>query len=248
MATDVIAKADADYQAWQTTKNAAADRAVTQSKTGIDGNSYTTKVSNDKLTNDDFLRLMLEEMKMQDPTKPMDSAALMDSQLKMSTIESNQDMAKAMTTMQSAYANSALSTAANMIGHVVEDGQIGSTGVSKEYKVKTVENQNGELYLTAYEITGVRDSLINNDTEKYVTYDTTTGTIQESGENTPYSVVFDSKGRFELNADGSIKLVNSDGNVVTDNTITQRYTSSTPYYTYSQESTRLSMSNVVAVK
>lgn len=41
----------------------AVDNVVTQSATGFDGNSYTTAISNDKLTNDDFLKLMLEEMK-----------------------------------------------------------------------------------------------------------------------------------------------------------------------------------------
>ena len=49
---------------------------VVNSQTGIDGNSYTTAISNDKLTNDDFLKLLLEEMKMQDPTNPMDSSIL----------------------------------------------------------------------------------------------------------------------------------------------------------------------------
>ena len=87
------------------------------SSVGVDGNSYTTAISNDKLTNNDFLKLLLEEMKQQDPTKPMDSAALMDSQLQMSQIQSNTDMTKAMNDMSLAYTSSALSTAANMIGH-----------------------------------------------------------------------------------------------------------------------------------
>ena len=118
----------------------AIDNVITSSSTGIDGNSYTDSISNDKLTNDDFLKLMLEEMKMQDPTKPMDSAALMDSQLKMSTIESNMDMSNSMKTLQASYATSALSTAANMIGHHVKDGTKNDSGEDKLYKVSTVEN------------------------------------------------------------------------------------------------------------
>jgi len=114
----------------------AVDGVTTQSSTGVDGNSYTSAVSNDQLTNDDFLRLMLEEMKMQDPTKPMDSAALMDNQLQMSTIQSNTDMAAALTALQSSYANSALSTAANMIGHTIQDGTKDDSGNAKKYAVE----------------------------------------------------------------------------------------------------------------
>ncbi len=65
------------------------DNVKTATSVGADGNSYTTGVSNDKLTNDDFLKLMLTELKYQDPTKPMDSASMMDSQLQMSSIETN---------------------------------------------------------------------------------------------------------------------------------------------------------------
>ena len=36
------------------------------------GNKYTQSVSNDSLTTNDFLKLMIEELKLQDPTKPMD--------------------------------------------------------------------------------------------------------------------------------------------------------------------------------
>ena len=87
------------------------DDVQVNSTAGIDGNSITTAVSNDKLTNDDFLKLLLEEMKMQDPTKPMDSTALMDSQLKMSTIEANNDMSASLAALTKSYAASSLSTA-----------------------------------------------------------------------------------------------------------------------------------------
>ena len=52
-----------------------ADVSSTNSLTGTDsfGNKYTQSVSNDQLTTNDFLKLMIEELKLQDPTKPMDS-------------------------------------------------------------------------------------------------------------------------------------------------------------------------------
>ena len=67
----------------------ATDNIAITGSTGVDGNSYTTAVSNDKLTNEDFLNLMLEEMKMQDPTSPMDSSSMLSSQMQMSSIETN---------------------------------------------------------------------------------------------------------------------------------------------------------------
>ena len=131
------------------------DNVVTQSAIGIDGNSYTTAISNDKLTNEDFLMLMLEEMKQQDPTKPMDSAALMDSQLQMSQIQANQDMSKALENLQTSYANSALSTATSMIGHLVENGDVRPDGMLKSYQIETVENVDGKLFANGREFLGM---------------------------------------------------------------------------------------------
>ena len=133
----------------------AVDDVVVNSQTGVDGNSYTTAISNDKLTNDDFLKLLLEELKMQDPTKPMDSTAMMDSQLKMSTIESNRGVSESMTALQSSFAQSALANAAGLINHIVEDGQTNDTGNPKQYIVSSVEQKDGSTQLIAKEITGV---------------------------------------------------------------------------------------------
>jgi len=70
----------------------AVDNVQVTTAIGVDGNTYTTGVSNDTLTNDDFLMLYLEELKSQDPTKPMDANQLLDNQLKMSQIQTNNDM------------------------------------------------------------------------------------------------------------------------------------------------------------
>ena len=127
------------------------------SSVGVDGNSYTTAISNDKLTNDDFLKLLLEEMKQQDPTNPMDSKAMMDSQLQMSTIEANQKMTNAMTSLQQSYENSSLATSASMIGRTVEDGSINEEGYNSSYKVDSVESKDGDIFLVGYELRGLDD-------------------------------------------------------------------------------------------
>jgi len=224
----------------------AVDNVTSTSTTGVDGSAYTTAVSNDTLTNNDFLTLMLEEMKQQDPTSPMDSSALMDSQLKMSTIQSNQDMATAMTALQASYAASALSTAANMIGHSIKTGETDDVGEDKIYKVVTVDNKDGELYVQAQQFTGVVDGLQNTDTEEIAKYDAN-GLIYDGNEATEYRVSLDADGRFEYNDDGSIKLLNSDNEVITDQTIKDRYTYGGYSLLYSEDTTEIPLSSITAV-
>ena len=135
----------------------SVDNVQINSAVGVDGNSYTTAISNDQLTNNDFLRLLLEEMKQQDPTKPMDSKEMMNSQLQMSTIKANQKMTEAMISLQQSYANSTLATSANLIGHTVEDGSINDKGYNNSYKIGSVESKDNDIFLIGYAITGLDD-------------------------------------------------------------------------------------------
>jgi flagellar basal-body rod modification protein FlgD len=100
----------------------AVDSVEVSSSIGLDGNSYTTSISNDKLTNEDFLTLLLTEMQMQDPTEPMDSDKMLEDQLQMSTIDSNMATVDAMESLQISFAQTTLSSAAGLIGNIVEDG------------------------------------------------------------------------------------------------------------------------------
>jgi len=133
----------------------AVDNVQVNSKVDVNGNSYTAAVSNDKLTNEDFLNLMIQELKMQDPTKPMDSNEMMSSQLQMSTIEANLNMSKSMDALKLSYANSALSTSANLIGKVVGTAELGENGLTKSYKIETISQEDGELYASARQMTGL---------------------------------------------------------------------------------------------
>jgi flagellar basal-body rod modification protein FlgD len=224
----------------------AVDNVTTSSTTGVDGNAYTKAVSNDQLTNNDFLKLMLEEMKQQDPTKPMDSAALMDSQLKMSTIKSNQDMAAAMVALQTSYSNSALSTAANMIGHSIKNGEKDDAGDEKIYKVVTVDNKDGELYVQAQQFTGVVDGLKNTETDAIAKYDAN-GVIYDGTTATDYRVSLNSDGRFNYNEDGSIMLLDTNNDVVTDTAVTSKYTYGGYSLLYSEDTTEIPLNSITAV-
>ena len=133
------------------------------SSVGVDGNSYTTSVSNDQLTSNDFLKLMIQELKLQDPTKPMDSAQMLSTQMQMSTINTNQEMIKAMQAMQTAYSQTALANATGIIGKNVEDGNIGEDGVTKAYTVRSIENADGEIKVKAQQILYVEDRVVLQD-------------------------------------------------------------------------------------
>ena len=225
----------------------AVDNVITSQSTGVDGNAYTSSVSNDTLTNEDFLTLMLEEMKMQDPTSPMDSAKLMDSQLQMSTIQANQDMASAMTGLQASYAASALSSAANMIGRIVEDGSLSSDGLLKSYKVETVENIDGELFANTREMVGFVDGLKDSSTDELVLYDAN-GNIYENNEMTDYHVSLDADGRFTYNDDGTLQILDTDNEIVTDTAITDKYVYAGSSISYSDETTVIAFSKINEVR
>lgn len=99
-----------------------ADVSSTNSVTGTDsfGNKYTQSVSNDALTTNDFLKLMIEELKLQDPTKPMDSAKMLSTQMQMSTLNANMEMIKALQSIQTAFSQSSLSTATGVMVKILK--------------------------------------------------------------------------------------------------------------------------------
>jgi len=131
------------------------DSVVVKSKSGIDGNTYTTQVINDQLTNEDFLRLFLEELKSQDPTKPMDADKLLDNQLKMNQIQANNDMIASLKTLSQTYKTSLLANAVNFINKTIQSSEIGDGGENLTYKIASVEQQDGEVILVGKKVTGL---------------------------------------------------------------------------------------------
>lgn len=150
----------------------AVDNVQINTSVDANGNAYTSAVSNDQLTNEDFLKLMLEELKLQDPTKPMDSAAMMDSQLQMSTLETNMATVEAMQSLQNSFAQTALASATNVIGQIVETGEIADNGMAKQFKVNSVESVDGTLYLEGFQVVGY------NEETGQLLYDSEPTTIQ----------------------------------------------------------------------
>lgn len=187
-----------------------------QTQSGVDafGNSYTTKISNDNLTNEDFLTLLLEEMKQQDPTSPMDSNRMLDTQMQMSNIQTNLDLAESMQSLQSSYALSALSTAANVIGKNIEDGNVSDSGTNKAYTVRSVENTDGEVFVRAQEILFLEDQVLDQDGNA-VNYDINGNILDSNGAATGHYIALKNPGEVIRDADNKPIILDSEGEGVT---------------------------------
>src|SRR5574344_2946381 len=127
--------------------------AEINSVTGTDsyGNKYTQSVSNDSLTTNDFLKLMIEELKLQDPTKPMDSAKMLSTQMQMSTLNANMEMIKSLQAIQTAFNQNSLSTATGMIGKNIENGSVNEDGALRAFAVDSIEIVDGEIMVQVSE-------------------------------------------------------------------------------------------------
>ena len=189
------------------------------SVTGTDsyGNKYTQSVSNDSLTTNDFLKLMIEEFKLQDPTKPMDSAKILSTQMQMSTLNANMEMIKALQSIQTAFTQSSLSTATGVIGKNVENGSTRSDGSLKPFTIESIENIDGEIQVVAREWLYLHNgiSLKDGDEVKAAEYDEVGNLIDEKGEKTGQTLVLESLGK-PLVKDGKLVVKDADGNEVSD--------------------------------
>lgn len=194
------------------------------SNVGVDGNSYTTSISNDQLTSNDFLKLMIQELKLQDPTKPMDSAQMLSTQMQMSTINTNQEMIKAMQAMQTAYSQTALSNATGVIGKNIEDGNVGEDGITKAYTVRSIENVDGEIQVKAQQILYLEDRVILEDPtdatkNQIVNYNVNGEILDEKGNKTGEKIVLTAPGA-PLVSDGKLTLLDENNEIVADHKYT----------------------------
>ena len=193
------------------------------SVTGTDsyGNKYTQSVSNDSLTTNDFLKLMIEELKLQDPTQPMDSAKMLSTQMQMSTLNANMEMIKALQSIQTAFNQSSLSTATGVIGRIVENGSTNSDGESKKYIINSIEVKDGEAIVVAYETLYTKYGIMvkDGDTEdakyKAINYDKDGNLYNEKGEKTGETIVLESIGK-PVVKNGKLVVKDKDGKEISD--------------------------------
>lgn len=192
--------------------------------TGIDGSLYTSAVSNDQLTTNDFLKLMIEELKLQDPTKPMDSAKMLDKQMQMSTLNSNLSMVKTLESIQKAFNQSSLSTATGIIGKHVENGDIGENGVNKAFVVKSIENEDGEILATVQRMLYLEQVITMPDPDdssktKMLNYDVAGHIYNDKGEKTGQVIVLSNPGE-PLLRDGKPVILDENGEEISEHSYT----------------------------
>jgi len=189
------------------------------SVTGTDsyGNQYTQSVSNDQLTTNDFLKLMIEELKLQDPTKPMDSSKMLDTQMQMSTLNANMEMIKALQAIETSFNQSSLSTAVGIIGKNVENGSTNSDGALKAFSIESIENIDGEVMAIGREWLYLHNGIAYKDGDevKAAEYDEVGNLYNEKGEKTGQTIVLESLGK-PLVKDGKLVVKDADGNEVSD--------------------------------
>jgi flagellar basal-body rod modification protein FlgD len=187
--------------------------------TGTDsfGNKYTQSISNDSLTTNDFLKLMIEELKLQDPTKPMDSAKMLSTQMQMSTLNANMEMIKALQSIQTAFNQSSLSTATGVIGKNVENGSTRSDGSLKPFTIESIENIDGQIMAVGREWLYMHNGIAFKDGDdiKAAEYDEVGNLYNEKGEKTGQTIVLESLGK-PLVKDGKLVVKDADGNEVAD--------------------------------
>lgn len=221
----------------------AVENVVSNSAVGIDGNTYTSSIGgNDQLTNEDFLQLMITELQMQDPTAPMDSQRMLDTQMQMSAINTNLETIEAMRTLVETFTQSALSNAANVIGKNIEDGNTGDDGVNKAYTVRSVENIDGEVNVKAQQILYVEDQILDSDGNR-ITYNINGEILDSDGTATGMKVALANPGEVIMQ-EGKPVILDADNEQVEDSGYTME---GEVLPVYSSELTSIPFSSVTRI-
>ncbi|MFW2379922.1 flagellar hook assembly protein FlgD [Aliarcobacter butzleri] len=214
--------------------------------TDASGNTYTTSVSNDSLTTNDFLKLMIEQLKLQDPTKPYDSAKMLETQMQMSTLNANMQMISTLESISTAFQQTSISNAAGLIGSSIENGSKNSSGSLKSYYVESIENVDGSLIVKGRELLYAKDKIqLNVDGEvKAVNYDDSGNIYNEKGEKTGETLVLDSIGQPSVGTDGKLKVKDTNGKEISNHNyeLTGTYT-----LVYSTELTDIPYSSITRI-
>ena len=145
---------------------------------------------------------------------------MLQTQMQMSTINTNQELAASMKTLQTSFTQSALSNAASVIGRNVEDGNVGENGINKAYTVRSIENVDGDVQVKAQQIlffeNRVKLTDADDDTKStLVNYNASGEIIGADGEQTGTKIALQEPG-VPLVKDGKLVILDSDNKELAD--------------------------------
>ena len=189
--------------------------SVISSFTNVASNANTTAQNpKGQLAGQDFMKLLLVELSLQDPTSPMDTDKMMTQTTQLSTLESQMATKDAMEAMTSAFQQSAGYGLASTIGHIADTGD-NSLAVTKGQSVNLaayfpvdaasgsimVKDASGNLVKTV-PLTDIKQGVYN------ATWDgkNNNGGITETGQYKTYLSYVDAKGATQTLPTGTFPI------------------------------------------
>ena len=131
------------------------------------------------------------------------------------------------------------------MGRTIENGTLGDDGSPKSFKVNTVELQDGDVYLNAQEILGIKDNVINPATSTNLNFDSKGQIYDGSGSKTNEFIVLDN-GRVALDSAGNPIILDENGEVITQ-AEGEAYTYGGSEFVYSDTTTTLAYNDVTKI-
>ncbi len=107
----------------------AYGNVATTSSTATTTSAAKAAVDKTALSKDDFLKLLMLELKYQDPTQPMDSEKILAQTSQLATLESSENTNKALETLAASLTASAQYSGISAIGKIADTG---SNAISKD--------------------------------------------------------------------------------------------------------------------
>lgn len=81
--------------------------------------AVTTQADKTKLTQQDFLKILTQQLTAQDPTKPYDSASMLDQMANLTSLSTSENLQKSINTLTSSLGNVQLFQASQLVGKQV---------------------------------------------------------------------------------------------------------------------------------
>jgi flagellar basal-body rod modification protein FlgD len=118
--------------------DAYGNTVTSASSTATSTASTSTTNPNSVLGKDDFMKLLLLELKYQDPTAPMDSEKILSQTSQLATLESAENTTKSLTTLATALTASAQYAGISAIGKIADTGSnavVYTKGTSTDFEL-----------------------------------------------------------------------------------------------------------------